>query len=69
MPRVGFEPTISASKRVKAVQPLEHSATVTGESSNLALQIPDKNSTNKNNSYKNLKMWFEKIYQYTEYLM
>jgi hypothetical protein len=30
MPRVGFKPTITASKRTKTVQALDHSATVTG---------------------------------------
>jgi hypothetical protein len=30
MPRVGFKPTISASKRAKTVHVLDHSATVTG---------------------------------------
>jgi hypothetical protein len=30
MPRVGFEPTIPASKRVKTVHTLDHSAAVTG---------------------------------------
>jgi hypothetical protein len=30
MPRVGFEPTIRASKRAKTVHTLDHSAAVTG---------------------------------------
>jgi hypothetical protein len=31
MPRVGFEPTIPASKRARRVHALEYSATVTGD--------------------------------------
>jgi hypothetical protein len=41
MPRVGFEPTIPASKRAKTVHALDNSATVTGlvESVNDKLKI------------------------------
>jgi hypothetical protein len=38
MPRVGFKPTILASKRGKTVNALDHSATVTGS---LLLQQPE----------------------------
>jgi hypothetical protein len=33
MPRVGFEPTITASERAKTVHALDRSATVTGNES------------------------------------
>jgi hypothetical protein len=39
MPRVGFEPTIPASKRAKTVHALDNSATVTGQSVRLYVYI------------------------------
>jgi hypothetical protein len=45
MPRVGFEPTIPASKRAKTVHALDHSATVTGSGRRGEVKILDPTGT------------------------
>jgi hypothetical protein len=61
MPYVGFEPTIPASQRVKAVHALDRSATVTGYLEYLgSFFIHDVSAPNKS-SFVSLKLYLGSV--------